>query len=71
MPDENTIIINNYAGGQPQYPLEEIPVGQEIARYTADQDYSDWYISFPGAGETFNLKEGKTYIVYEQDGSGE
>lgn len=69
MPDENTIIINNYAGGPPQYPLEEIPVGQEVARYEPDADYQDWFISFPdGSNATIDFKAGKTYIVYEQDG---
>lgn len=70
MPDENTIIINNYAGGPPQYPLEEIPLGHEVMRYEADANHEDWYLSFPGLGENITIKAGKTYIVYEQDGEG-
>ena len=69
---EPTIIeIHNYAGGGGGGPLEEIPMGLEVSRFTAETDNTDWMWgpSF-ASGESppkVTFKLGKVYTIYETD----
>lgn len=39
-----------------------------MARYTPDEGWDGWLMSFPtGESVSVDFKEGKTYILYEQD----
>ncbi len=69
MNGEPTIVIHNYAGGGGGggEPLEAIPVGVEVSRYTSEGDYQNWMwgpSATDGAPEV-DFKMGRTYVIYE------
>jgi len=71
MPDQPTqIVIHNYAGGGGG-PLEEIPMGLEVSRFTAETTNTDWMWGPStverGQAPKVNFIAGKVYTIYETD----
>ncbi len=71
MPDQPTqVVIHNYAGGGGG-PLEEIPMGLEVSRFTAESENTGWMWGPTPAGggsaPTVDFKVGKVYTIYETD----